>query len=309
MEYQRAFLSNQTNIVPQPRWKPRPPTAAAVPVTSQIIEYSSEISEYFLDEERALYSSRMYMDQQPEITDRMRKILVDWLADVITEYKLHPETYFLAIDIIDRYLCSHRIPRSQLQLVGITSILIAAKHEEVWPPTVNDCVVVTANTYHARDVIDMEREIATSLRFKFTVPTIYPLACRFIEIAAPPAVVKDAIFLLLESAVHCYPLLRYLPSRIAATAFVLGSILFFFNSNQYSGSSISISQFWTNELVSATRGLTADEIKPILDELLIFSQKMCSSASKLQAIRRKYLSPKFHSVSALDFPSGGIIVK
>jgi len=34
----------------------------------------------------------------------MRSILVDWLIDVHIKFKLRPETLFLTISLIDRYL-------------------------------------------------------------------------------------------------------------------------------------------------------------------------------------------------------------
>jgi len=40
---------------------------------------------------------------QPEISDRMRGILVDWLIGVHKKYVLRPETLYLTIDMIDRY--------------------------------------------------------------------------------------------------------------------------------------------------------------------------------------------------------------
>ncbi|EPY25618.1 cyclin A [Strigomonas culicis] len=302
-ENMRTFLSNQTNVLSAVTSKPQQINAAAPSANPTTVpEYSSEIADYFLDMERVLYAERTYMEYQPEVTDKMRKILVDWLGDVIGEFKHHPETYFLAIDIIDRFLCKKHIPRSKLQLVGITAVLIAAKHEEVWPPTVNDCVVVTANTYTNSDVIDMEREIATTLHFQFTVPTIYPLACRFMDIAFLPSVSRDAVSLFLESSAHCYPLLHYLPSRIAAAAFVLGNILIFVANNRVEGG-ISLKQFWNYDMTLTSRGITVDELRPIIVELLQFTQKLCSSSSKLQAVRRKYLSHKYHSVASIEFPS------
>ena len=34
----------------------------------------------------------------------MRAILIDWLADVHAKFKLVPETLFLTVNILDRYL-------------------------------------------------------------------------------------------------------------------------------------------------------------------------------------------------------------
>ncbi|EEC47909.1 predicted protein, partial [Phaeodactylum tricornutum CCAP 1055/1] len=64
----------------------------------------------------------------------MRSILVDWLVEVHTKFRLIPETLYLCVNIIDRYLSQVETVRKRLQLVGITAMLIASKYEEIYPP-------------------------------------------------------------------------------------------------------------------------------------------------------------------------------
>ena len=76
------------------------------------------------------------MDSQPEINSKMRSILIDWLTEVHRMFELMPETLYLTINIVDRYLSMNVVPRRELQLVGISSMLIACKYEEIWAPEV-----------------------------------------------------------------------------------------------------------------------------------------------------------------------------
>jgi len=56
-------------------------------------------------------------------------------------YKLHRETYYLALDFIDRYLSiKHDIAKQRLQLVGTTALFIAAKIEVRNIPIAETCV-------------------------------------------------------------------------------------------------------------------------------------------------------------------------
>ena len=66
---------------------------------------------------------------KPEISPRMRTILIDWLIQVHNRFGLLQETLFLTIGILDRYLQEkiREVGRKRLQLVGITSMWIAAK--------------------------------------------------------------------------------------------------------------------------------------------------------------------------------------
>ena len=73
-----------------------------------------------------------YIGSQPEINERMRAILVDWLIDVHTKFELSLETLYLTINIIDRFLAVKTVPRRELQLVGISAMLMASKYEEIW---------------------------------------------------------------------------------------------------------------------------------------------------------------------------------
>jgi len=76
------------------------------------------------------------MDSQPEINERMRSILIDWLIEVHQKFELNQETLYLTINIVDRYLAVTTTSRRELQLVGMSAMLIASKYEEIWAPEV-----------------------------------------------------------------------------------------------------------------------------------------------------------------------------
>lgn len=58
-------------------------------------------------------------NQHPLLQPRMRSVLLDWLIEVCEVYRLHRETYYLAMDFLDRYLAlTENLPKTQLQLIG-----------------------------------------------------------------------------------------------------------------------------------------------------------------------------------------------
>ena len=93
-----------------------------------------------------------YMKKQPDINHSMRAILVDWLVEVAEEYKLLPQTLYLTINYIDRFLSAMSVLRGKLQLVGTACMLVAAKFEEIYPPEVSDFVYITDDTYTTKQV-------------------------------------------------------------------------------------------------------------------------------------------------------------
>ena len=54
------------------------------------------------------------MATQWDINEKMRAILVDWIIEVHLKFKLVPETLFLCISLMDRYLERARISRKNL---------------------------------------------------------------------------------------------------------------------------------------------------------------------------------------------------
>ena len=83
----------------------------------------------------------------------MRAILVDWIIEVHLKFKLLPETLFITVSLIDRYLEQIQIKRTNLQLVGVTAMLIASKYEEIYAPEVRDFVYITDNAYTKEEIL------------------------------------------------------------------------------------------------------------------------------------------------------------
>jgi len=108
-----------------------------------------------------------------DLSAEMRAILVDWLVEVHLEYGMKRETLFLAVSILDRYMCSTAspIPRERLQLCGITALLIAAKFEEIEPLDVRIAAELTDGAYAAKDVLQTECMMLRALEFDIACPT------------------------------------------------------------------------------------------------------------------------------------------
>jgi len=61
--------------------------------------------------------------------------MVDWIAEVLHTFKASNQTFFLAVDIMDRYFkqCAGPMKSADLHLVGVISMFIASKYEDVVP--------------------------------------------------------------------------------------------------------------------------------------------------------------------------------
>ena len=113
------------------------------------------------------------MNKQPDITCGMRAILVDWLVEVADEFGIDPQTFYLTMSITDRFLSSMSVMRSKLQLVGATSMYIAAKLEEIFPQELGEFAYITDNTYNKQQVIATSK-LSFSLVDCISSPNISP---------------------------------------------------------------------------------------------------------------------------------------
>jgi len=86
----------------------------------------------------------------------MRGILIDWLVNVHLKFKLLPDTLYIAVNLIDRFIERKHVLREELQLVGSSAMFIASKYEEIYPPELNDFVFICDNLYTKEQILDME---------------------------------------------------------------------------------------------------------------------------------------------------------
>jgi hypothetical protein len=160
-------------------------------------------------------------EKQPSINPMMREILVDWLVEVHRKFRLVPDSLYLAVNIVDRYLSQVTVTRDRLQLVGVASMLIAAKYEEIYPPEVKDCVYICDRAFTRQHVLEMELDILRKLNFMITVPTGQPFLCRFLFVTNASPTMKCAANYYLESMLQEYDVIGHRPSLVAAAAVCL----------------------------------------------------------------------------------------
>ena len=111
-----------------------------------------------------------YMDNQTEIQWSMRAVLMDWLVQVHNRFGLLPETLFLTVNYIDRFLSQKIVSIGKLQLVGATAILVASKYEEINCPSLGEIVYMVDNGYTAEEVLKAERFMLSMLSFELGWP-------------------------------------------------------------------------------------------------------------------------------------------
>ena len=232
-----------------------------------------------------------YMIRQNEINDKMRSILVDWIIEVHFKFNFTDETLFMTILIIDRYLSVCKITRSKFQLLGITALMIACKHEEIDLPKIKDFIYITDNAYTKNEVIKMEEEILDKLNFAF----VYPSPIKFFEYLSLHFNFSKKHHMmgkyLMESFLLDIKNIKYKPSIIScACAYI---VMKFFKMKNYQ-ESYDKKFFVLDETVER---YSEYNIKECAKDICILVDNI--SKSKYKSCFKKYSKPENEKVSVL----------
>ena len=115
-----------------------------------------------------------FQSVQQNLTEYMRAILLDWMMEVCAEFTLKRETFYMAVNHLDRFLSAFGpIQKNEFQLVGLVSMYIAAKIEEIFPPKLEDWVASADEGYSNNAIKAMEVFMLRHIQWKVHPPTPY----------------------------------------------------------------------------------------------------------------------------------------
>ena len=140
--------------------------------TLTFLEYGPSIlEEYFIEQE---HLENILINHS--ITPYMRMKMVDWMIEIFTNIPTKEITFFICVNIMDRffYYSNKNYKADNLHLIGICSIFLAFKYSETNPIKLNFLVEKIAhNKFKKEEIIKMEQEILEILNFNLVKPTLY----------------------------------------------------------------------------------------------------------------------------------------
>ncbi|KAL1349604.1 hypothetical protein HN51_026117 [Arachis hypogaea] len=184
----------------------------------EVPEYVDDIYQYYWVSEAQNPSLANYMCIQTEITPYMRGILINWLIEVHMKFDLMPETLYLTVTLLDQYLSMVKIEKTDMQLVGLTALLLASKYEDFWHPRVKDLISISAESYTRDQMLGMEKLILRKLKFRLNVPTPYVFLVRFLKAAQSDSKLEHMAFFLIDLCLVEYEAIAFKPSLLCASA-------------------------------------------------------------------------------------------
>jgi hypothetical protein len=109
-----------------------------------------------------------------KITPALRSRMVDWMIEVLTNFKCDDQTFFLAVSIIDRFFKNKQEVRevSDLHIIGVTTMFIASKYEDIYPLKMKMVYEKIAHKKLAIEKIkSLEMDVLKVINYRIPAPT------------------------------------------------------------------------------------------------------------------------------------------
>lgn len=238
-------------------------------------EYVVEIFDYLKDLELVTLPNPQYIEHQPDLEWKMRGILVDWLIEVHTRFRLLPETLFLAVNIIDRFLSAEVVALDRLQLVGVTAMFIASKYEEVLSPHVANFSHVADETFTDKEILDAERHVLATLEYNMSFPNPMNFLRRISKADNYDIQTRTLGKYLMEISLLDHRFMSFPQSQVSAAAMYLARLI--------------LERGPWDATLAHYAGYTEKEIDPVFRLMIDYLHRPVSH----EAFFKKYASKKF----------------
>ena len=165
------------------------------------------------------------MVKQNDLGWKMRGILNNWLIQIHVKFCLLPETLFLAINLIDRFLSACVVSLAKLQLVGIMCMFVAAKFEVIVAPSVQDFLKLTNLLYSKTEILQAERFVLEMISWNMNFPNPVHFLRRVSQAGECDVKVRMVAKYLLEIQCVEWRLIAAPPSLMAAASIWLARLV------------------------------------------------------------------------------------
>ncbi|XP_010459175.1 PREDICTED: putative cyclin-B3-1 isoform X4 [Camelina sativa] len=250
----------------------------------EVAEYVDDIYQFYWIAEALSPALGYYLSAHAEVSPVTRGILINWLIEVHFKFDLMHETLYLTMNLLDRYLSQVPIRKNEMQLIGLTALLLASKYEDYWHPRIKDLISISAESYTRQQILGMERIMLKQLKFRLNAPTPYVFMLRFLKAAQSNKKLEQLAFYLIELCLVEYEALKYKPSLLCASAIYVARC------------TSHMTPVWTPLLNKHTH-YNVSQMKDSSDMILRFHK--AAKTGKLRVTYEKYMNPGHSNVAVL----------
>lgn len=137
------------------------------------MEYFDDIEETLMQKDKIL----PIFEENFALTYKNRTVIVDWMIESFSTLEIQNETLFLAIHIFDDYIARfrHKVYSSNIALVAVSSLFIASKYEEIYPPDFEAKICKLNTSFSPKQIISFESYVLGDLGYNVCYLTIWQL--------------------------------------------------------------------------------------------------------------------------------------
>jgi len=155
---------------------------------------------------------------QQGFNEKDRKMLVDWMVEFQEIQETTHETLYLAVRLCDYYFGRRQVTREKLQLFAFVGYLLASKFEERWPPTFEDMIYLSEDSYQRKDFEEAELDMLKVLDFDVNIPISYRYLRRYAKCIGMDMKSMTVARFYLELTLQEYQFVSESQSSLAAAA-------------------------------------------------------------------------------------------
>lgn len=248
-----------------------------------VSEYVNEIYPYLHELEYKSLPDSQYIFKQKHLKPKMRSILVDWLVEMHSRFRLLPETLYLAINIMDRFMSLEIVQIDKLQLLATGSLFIAAKYEEVFSPSVKNYSYFTDGSYTEEEILQAEKYILTILDFDLSYPNPMNFLRRISKADSYDVQTRTLGKYLLEISIIDYKFIGMLPSLCSACSMYIARSI------------MGKTPTWNGNLIHYSGGYKVEDMKDCINLIIQY----LISPIEHDEFFKKYSTKKFMKASIL----------
>ncbi|CAI4452785.1 CIH_collapsed_G0018230.mRNA.1.CDS.1 [Saccharomyces cerevisiae] len=248
-----------------------------------VAEYTDSIFSHLYEKEIQMLPTHNYlMDTQSpyHLKSSMRALLIDWLVEVHEKFHCLPETLFLAINLLDRFLSQNVVKLNKLQLLCITCLFIACKFEEVKLPKITNFAYVTDGAATVEGIRKAELFVLSSLGYNISLPNPLNFIRRISKADNYCIETRNMAKFIMEYSICCNKFIHLKPSYLAAMSMYIARKIKNENSK------------WDETFIHYSGGIDIESDPAFKDFISELVEDIAVPDTNLDSLRLKYKKPK-----------------
>lgn len=247
-------------------------------------EYIDDIIKYIIENESINilnYSKEniFKLQDMKYINEEKRKQIIELLFYYNYKWKLNPDSVYLAINIMDRYINIIKINNNEYELIALASFLISSKYEDIYSPNSKSLSYIYSFKYEPEEILKKENQILNTLNFSL----LYQSSFKFLNLLYHLSNInnENVYYLsqfILELSLTDLNIMKYSQRKRAIGAFIFAKKAFGINSGKF--------------IIRLFFSYNENEIKKLQRELFIVIKNVIFS-EKRNLIAEKFRSSKY----------------